>query len=244
MLTKLKCAIVDDDAFCHEILHDLLRDCPIAELTATYQSPKKFLAEEPELNFDICLLDICMPGINGFKVADKLKKNNRVIIFISGVESKLVKALEMVEPIDVIPKPIKKERLYRALGKAYTLFQKDMPADEKIELFSVAEVEGKIRIRPSDINYVRTDLTDRRHKHIILKNGKKYMLMHCTLNKLLSFASSLVQINKAELISFDVFHGIHSDVITLDGIIENGRPKQVTLSRTFREVFENRAGIM
>jgi DNA-binding LytR/AlgR family response regulator len=236
MIRKLQCILVDDDRFCHEIIYDLLSDCPIAELSNAFLCPKKFLAEEHALKFDVCLLDICMPDIDGFSVAHELKKNKRTVIFISSVHDKLLTALEMVEPIDVVPKPIKRERLYVALEKAYKIIA---PVQQKQEygLFYVAGEKGKIRIQLSDILFVRTDASDHRHKHIILKSGEKYILMDCSFEKLISLSPSLIRVNKSELISLESFTKVDEDTITLKGVMEAGKPKQVTLNRWFKKDF-------
>src|SRR6185312_17542541 len=115
MKSKLRCVLVDDDPSSHKIIGEYIADSPIAELTDKFYCPKKFLAEEPQLDFDLCLLDISMPHFNGFEVADKLRKRNRQVIFISGVKEKILLALELIHPIDVITKPTQKQRLHRAL---------------------------------------------------------------------------------------------------------------------------------
>lgn len=244
MPNKLKCVLVDDDVKIHETVRNLMLDCPIAQLTHAFLCPKKFLAEEPQLDFDVCILDIIMPEISGWEIEDVLKKKKKGgVILLSGIDSKVLEAIYLVSPIDVFRKPIEKERLFAALEKARRILNKGTTFTEKFELFSVAQSDGKVKISVADIYYVLTDKKDRRHKHIIMRNGKRYMLMHCTLDKLLSLSSSLIQVNKAELISLQAFQEIDFDLITLDGILENGKPKQVTLSRTYKRFFENKIGI-
>jgi DNA-binding response OmpR family regulator len=59
-----------------------------------------------EMEFDICLLDILMPGLNGYELATKIREINTQlpIIYLSGMDDK-VKGLKMGAD-DYIKKPV------------------------------------------------------------------------------------------------------------------------------------------
>jgi len=234
---KLKCAVLDDDPMAIEIIKDNLKESSIAEITGCYSCPKKFLNNVFQQDFEILLLDITMPEINGFEVAKRLL--GKPVIFITGVEKNLKTAAQSIA-IDVIWKPYTKSRLDAGLEKAYKIIRGSIGNATEYELFDVADENGQVRIRLSDIVFAITDEHDRRHKNIILRDGKKYKLLYCTFEKITHLSDRHFQVNKSELISLDAIHAVEMDLITLDFPEKNGKPKQVTLSRYFKQEFNSR----
>jgi DNA-binding LytR/AlgR family response regulator len=241
-MDKLKCVIVDDNEHILGMLQDYCQDSPIAEIVAVHNSPQKFLKVFPELNFDLVLLDICMPRYDGFDVAKAIY--NKPIIFITGVPDVLQEAT-LFAPIDLIYKPVSKERLNKGLEKAYKLLKGNSNSifKEKFQLFHLLESEGQVKIKPEDIIYVKTDEKDRRHKHVVLKNGERHTISHATLDELLAFSSALVQVNKKELISLDAFHTFDIDRVSINGVTENGATKWIIVGRRYKNEFKERIGL-
>jgi DNA-binding LytR/AlgR family response regulator len=231
---KLKCVLVDDDTQTIEVIKDLLCNSPIAQITHSFTNPAKFIKSLPRLDFDLCLLDIYMPEMEGLAVARLLK--NKPIIFVTGVEAKLKEALALA-PIDIITKPIKKERLDKALTKAYCLLS---PAKE-FEFFNIAENNTKIKLRLADIYFVQSDAIDPRNKEVLLFNGTKYTLMDCTFEELLEISPGLAQVNKSVLVSLDAVDKINYTIVTLKGLSSTkNKPKEVLLTDAYRKRFMNR----
>ena len=104
-------------------------------------------------------------------------------------------------------------------------------------LFKIAESSEKVNVKLSDIMYVKTYGKGRQAKDVILKCGTRHVFMDCAFNELLGASSYLIRINKSELISIEAFQKIEGDLITMKGIIENGKPKHVTLNRWFKKDF-------
>jgi DNA-binding LytR/AlgR family response regulator len=237
-LKKLRCVIVDDDMYSAEMLKGYCRDSIYVDVVKSYCSPKNFLAEEPRLKYDLCLLDLSMPEIDGFAVADKL--NDKLIIFVSGYYEYIIRALHMIGPVDVVPKPVEKERLLSAIEKAmrcvtHSKLKKDF------DLFNVFETKGKVKIKMGDIVFVKADAKDARNKEVTLKSGDKYTLMNCTFDKLLDASPHLLQVNKSEVITIELIHKIEHDTITLKKAYGGFHVKHVTLSRAFRKGFPKSA---
>jgi DNA-binding LytR/AlgR family response regulator len=237
MSGKLKCVIVDDFYPTIVELQRLCEDSPHIVVVGTFSSPKKFLEALPTLDYDLCLLDVFMPEMDGFAVANLIK--DKPLILMTDIYDKLKHALDLTYPIDVITKPIKKIRLYTSLEKAYKIIHYK-PEEKKLkeyELFHVAESKGKTRLCLQDIIYVETDSTNSRNKRVFLKNGEHYTIMRCSNEKLLSLSPKLVQVNKTELVSKDVVKDFKHDKVTIAGIMEEGAPKKVALNRIFRKDF-------
>jgi len=234
MSRKLLTVAVDDDAAQLSTLLELTKSSPFIEIIQTFTNPSEFLSEAPGIDFDLCLLDIQMPQIGGVTLAQILQ--NKPVIFISGSDDKFRDALN-ISPIDIVPKPILKDRLFKAFEKAYL----QLAEKKEYELFNIAESNKKVKIRLPDIMLITTDDVDPRHKVAWMRTGEKYTLMNCTLEHLIGNSPSLVQVNRAEAVSMEAVHEVEHDLITLKGVkSEDGRQKQVTLGAAFKKKFKER----
>jgi DNA-binding LytR/AlgR family response regulator len=233
MARKLKAIVVDDDPFMVSMIQDLCKDSQIVEVYKAFNNPKEFIDKAPQLDFDLAMLDIQMPEMEGTIVAQMMK--NKPFIFITGSDNKLRDALSL-SPIDVVTKPIMKDRLDKALAKAYELLM-----DKKeYELFNVAESSKKVKLHLPDILFVGTDTVDARHKLVCLRNGEKYTIMDSSLEDLLDSCPLLVQVNKREAVSMEAVNEVEHDMVTLKAMAAKDAPKYVTLGRAFRKSFKEK----
>lgn len=228
MQKRINVVIVDDDKSVHEILKEFYENSDLIRITHSYTHSKQFIEEVPSIDFDLCLLDINMPHMNGLVIAQVL--GHKPYIFITGSENKLKEALGL-RPIDIVTKPFSKERLDYALEKAYKQLI------DKIEygLFNVAESKRKLSLHLPDFLYVTTDDTDSRNKLLTMSGGIKYTIMNCRLEQLIAAAPHLVQVNRKELISIHLINEVTNDTITLRGAKENSIPFEVSLSSLYKK---------
>ena len=80
----------------------------------TFTSGEDLLKEQRP--FDLILLDLMLPGINGLETAKRLSSKSR-IIFITSYREYAVDAFE-VEAVHYLLKPVPDERLYQAMDRA------------------------------------------------------------------------------------------------------------------------------
>lgn len=120
-------------------------------ISITYQSFEKaepFL-NSPDHSFDIVLMDIELPGINGMNACYQLRESNKdiIIIFITNMASFAIKGYE-VDALDFVLKPIRQELFDTKLMKAISRI-----ISEKDEKISFA-VDRTTKVFPlSDILY-------------------------------------------------------------------------------------------
>ena len=234
MSLKLKAIAVDDNPGVLATLQEMCKDSPFVEIVGTFTDPRKFLLKAPSLEFDICFLDIQMPEMEGTTLAQILK--NKPVIFISGSDDKFRDALNL-SPIDIVPKPILKDRLFKAIEKGYN----QLGEKKEYQLFNVAESNKKVKIRLPDIMLITTDDIDPRHKIAWMRNGEKYTLMNTKLEHLVQNSTSLVQVNRSMAVSLEAVHEVEYDLITLKGIFdEDKKPMQVTLGSAFKAKFKEK----
>lgn len=199
------------------------------EVVRCFNSPAAFLKEYKQLDFDICLLDINMPDINGIEVAQSLK--NKPVIFTSAYPEYAVNAFE-IEALDFIKKPVTKERLEKALSKAQKLLSEGTQ-----DFFIWNSNLGKSTIQFDDILYVTTSEIDKRDKVLHLETGNELILKNITLDKLLSLlpASRFLQVNKSEIVTKKAIQAYTSDEIVLK--IPGETKRSLNLGESYRKNF-------
>ena len=86
-LTDSKILIVDDNELNISLLEEILSDTGAGIVSFT--NPEDAVSEINETEFDLCLLDILMPEMSGFELAEKIKKSllnkDTPLIFISAI---------------------------------------------------------------------------------------------------------------------------------------------------------------
>ena len=128
---KLRTLIVDDEAPARERLERLLADNNLVELIGEAEDGIKAVEMIEGLTPDLVLLDIQMPGLDGFGVI-KMLQNPPLIIFVTAYDEYAIKAFE-VNALDYLLKPFSKVRLERAIGKAYQEFSRRTDFSAKLD---------------------------------------------------------------------------------------------------------------
>ncbi|MEO5830203.1 MAG: LytTR family DNA-binding domain-containing protein [Rhodanobacter sp.] len=110
--------IVDDEPLARARLAALLGECAEFEIVGSAADGEAALAAISELQPDVLLLDINMPGIDGVSLAQRLAGRTRPqVIFCTAYEAHALKAFEL-GAADYLLKPVRLERLREALQRA------------------------------------------------------------------------------------------------------------------------------
>jgi len=128
---KLRTLIVDDEAPARERLRRLLCNNSFVELIGEAEDGVKAVELIGEKNPDLVLLDIQMPGLDGFGVIRALQKPP-LIIFVTAYDEYAIRAFE-VNALDYLLKPFTRIRLERAVEKAYQELSKHADFSAKLD---------------------------------------------------------------------------------------------------------------
>jgi Response regulator of the LytR/AlgR family len=207
---KVKIAICDDENLFLNHIQDLARRILHEKEGFDYEI-KVFNRElellETEIEYQIVVLDIEMPQIDGFEVAKKLKekyKRSPIIIFVTS-HSELMNKGYYVRAFRYLVKPIVREQLEEALGEAIReLLEIDtiiIEADRKKYIISI-----------SDIMYIEAlgegcclHIGDMR---IIRKEPLKYWI--CTLTQ-----NVIIQVHKSYIVNIGYIKSIANNEMSL-----------------------------
>jgi len=232
--TKLKCLLLDDELPGLTYLKMLCEIIPELEIIGVYNNPDLFIKEIPELEFDLCIIDIEMPGMDGLQVAKLLK--GKPVIFTTGYSQYAAEAFDL-DAIDYVRKPIKLDRLKLAVKKVLFRLGK-RPAI--INLRQLNTDKGKAIVNTDQIGYIATSETDSRDKVAYYPDGIfSFVLKNISIARLLEIlpAGQFCQVNKKELIALRSVNYFSHDTITTKIIQSDGIPLVLILSDTYRKEF-------
>ncbi len=129
--------IIDDEREAHELLTVLLRDyngaAIVGHATHVDEGVKLTLEHQP----DLVLLDIQMPGKDGFAFIRELRERELFpgVIFVTAHENYAIEAIKNAA-FDYLLKPIKKEELYATLKR----YESDRARNNRKNLLQLAEM--------------------------------------------------------------------------------------------------------
>jgi DNA-binding LytR/AlgR family response regulator len=206
---------------------------PELEVVKAFNSPDIFLKEIPDLDFDLCILDIEMPAMNGLHVANLLQ--GKPVIFVTAYKEFAAEAFDL-DAIDYVRKPVQKERLQQAVQKAVSRISKSSSAKSFVQLNTD---KGKTLLHFDQVGYIKTSESDSRDKTVQLLDGTILTLKNISFEKLLEVLPSdqFSRINKKELIAIKSVHFFSHDEITTTIPQSSGKPLVLTLSEAYRQEF-------
>jgi len=166
MANKGTIHIIDDEPIIHEVLGDLLSSEGYqVEISS---SGEEALEKHASQNFDLILLDLLMPGLDGLAVLKGLKKIDpyAVIIIITAYASleSAISAMKM-GAFDYIQKPFKHEELLltvkRAIEHRWLLQENLRLKDELKRKFSFENIIGKSKVMSNVFEVIKASAPTR-----------------------------------------------------------------------------------
>ncbi|MGC9334391.1 MAG: LytR/AlgR family response regulator transcription factor [Anaerolineae bacterium] len=112
----IRTLIVDDESPARERLRRMLASIEGIEVVGQAEGGVQAVEMIEERNPDLLLLDIQMPGLDGFEVVETLA-DPPLVIFVTAYDEYAIRAFE-VNALDYLLKPFSQERLERAIRRA------------------------------------------------------------------------------------------------------------------------------
>src|SRR5580698_10939455 len=112
-------SIVDDDASIREALQSLMRSVQFN--VQAFASAEEFLASERVNDTSCLILDVYLPGMNGFELQNRLKAEGRTIpvIFITAHSDEVSRQRALKGgAVDFLSKPVRRDTLLKAIQSA------------------------------------------------------------------------------------------------------------------------------
>jgi DNA-binding LytR/AlgR family response regulator len=129
----MRVLIADDEPIARQILREHIDSLPSLEVAGEASTGAETLASIFELRPDIVLLDLQMPELGGLGVVRSLRGAGApAIIFVTAYEKHALEAFD-VGAVDYLLKPVRRERLEKAIAKAARHLQASHPAGETLK---------------------------------------------------------------------------------------------------------------
>jgi len=246
-MTTLRTLIVDDEALARSRMRSLLADCrsPAAEVVAEAAHGEAALKQLAATRFDLVLLDVHMPGIDGVELARRLRNGpaSPAVVFITAYAAHAVTAFEL-EAVDYLTKPVRAERLQQALQKVERhLADRRPPAAEGPQDVLLIQDRGRTeRVPLSEVLYLKSEF-----KYLTVRTAARSHIFDGSLSDLEErYPARFVRVHRNALVArtairalekYDDGEEAEGWALRLDGI-----PEPVVVSRrqlsTVREVLK------
>lgn len=203
------------------------------EVVKAFNDPVKFLKESKTLEFDVCILDIEMPNMNGLELAKLM--GGKPVIFTTAYKEYAAEAFDL-EAIDYIRKPIQKNRLEKALQKASQFINESKLGPTFMQ---VNTNKGKALLYFNRILYITTTEYDSRDKRVVLDDSSEIILKNTGFDKIISMLPSreFCRISKKDIIALKAVRFFSHVEIQTSINTDNVKGIALSLSENYRDNF-------
>lgn len=178
--------VIEDDQEIQELIKQFLMTQNYIVETASdgFEGMKQFNKQQ----FDLILLDVMMPNLNGFDVAKMIRTQSKVpIIMLTALEEELDQIKGFDHGVDdYITKPFSFHVLIRRVG---AVLKRSYDQRERNHfVFKEIEVDGDAY--KAYVNKVEISLTTKEFEilHLLLQNGKKVLTREQIIEKVWGYA--------------------------------------------------------
>ncbi len=223
----MRILIVDDEALARDRLKQLCQALPDVEIVAEAADGEQAIQYCAQLQPDVVLLDVRMPGMDGIETAQHLNAQalSPAIIFTTAFDDYAVQAFG-VHAVGYLLKPVRQEKLHDALLAASRMNRVQLAAlrqnepEQNNRSHISARVRGNIVLIPVNaIYYFQAD-----QKYITVRHENGEVLIEEALKDLEDeFGDRFTRIHRNALVCLNRVAGLERDalgrtLITLRGI--------------------------
>jgi len=244
----IRALIVDDEPLAREGLRLRLEREVDVEIVAEAASGEEAVAAILGLEPDLVLLDVQMPGCDGFQVLERVAERHLPeVIFVTAHDRHAVRAFE-VNALDYLLKPIEEERWLEAMSRARrelglgrdrgmperlsALLDERRPNQDRAVRRLVAHERGRfVLVRPDDIHWARSA-----GNYVEVRTDRGVFLVRSTLAALEGDLDTarFVRVHRTAIVDLDRVREIQpNENGDFELLLEGGI--RIPMSRTYRE---------
>ena len=231
----MRILIVDDEKLARDRLRELLSDIGGCTAVGEAMNGAEAVEKTAELNPDVLLMDIRMPGMDGLEAAMHLMgmENLPSVIFTTAYDQHALDAFE-VNAVDYLLKPIRKDRLANALTKARKLTMKQLQEISQARKEPPARthlsvhLRGNIRLVPiPDVIYFLAD-----SKYVVVRTASEEHLVEDSLIHLeQEYGGRFLRVHRNALVATAFIKGIEKSPAGTWQVNLRGTDKKLEVSR-------------
>ncbi len=225
---KMNCVIIDDDKMSRRIIEEYVKKTDFLNLTYSFSDAVEAINNiRTEEEVDLVFLDIEMPEMSGIEFLNTLKTPCQIII-ISSKEKYALEAFEY-NVTDYLLKPIVYSRFFKAVEKAYSLYEKNKEVKEGKDEVFIKKNAKLIRIRFNEISFIEA-----RENYIYIMTMFDTYTLHYTLKAIESKLPSnkFVRIHRSFIVNRNKIKTIEENGL---GIETGNDVKIIPIGKSFRD---------
>jgi two-component system LytT family response regulator len=178
----IRTLVVADPGEVSRNISDVICTHPEFELLANCGDSFEALQWMEETNPDLLLLDLELPGMDGFELLDALGSGAPEVIFLTNSSQHAVKAFDH-DAIDLLGKPVSRERLHRALLRAKQHVSRPT-VDQRIPLSQPKRILVRsggrlVFLDPHDVQWMEAN-----DNYVVFHAGNERHTVRMTMNAL------------------------------------------------------------
>ena len=187
-MVELRTLIVDDEPLARHRLRRMLGQHPGIEMVGECADGIAALRAVQECRPDLILLDIQMPGVDGFGVVEGLLPGSLpIVVFVTAFDQHAIHAFEACA-LDYLLKPVSPARLAKMISRArkHLSVVKSAPPAQASEINAPTEKKFLVRsgqrtsiVSPQEIDWIEAD-----GNYAILHAGGRNHLLRSTMSAL------------------------------------------------------------
>jgi two-component system, LytTR family, response regulator len=186
-MKKIRAIIVDDEKPARRRLRELLQKQPEIAIVAECVNGAEAVRQIRDLQPDLLLLDIQMPGLDGFGVVDAIGAAEMpATIFVTAYDQYALKAFE-VSALDYLLKPFSDERFERSLARVLSFVRTHRREELSHRILSLLD-----QVQPKQPENTRTPLDC-----LMIKDGGRVLFLRVEEIDWIEAAGVYVQIHIA-----------------------------------------------
>ena len=212
---KIRTLIVDDEPLAREWVRNGLQEEPDVEIIGEcgdgFEAVQAITEKKPQL----VLLDVQMPGLDGFGVLEALEGRTGkkpAVVFVTAFDRYAVAAFD-VAAVDYLLKPVSPERLARALARVREWRAADHGNQRKSQWITEFWVQNRGEMLRIDAGQV--DLIEAERDYMRLHVGARSWLIHQTIKSLEARMDPdrFIRIHRSKMVRRDGIAGLrhHGD---------------------------------
>jgi len=174
----IRTVVVDDEPAAREGMAWMLREEAGIEVVAICRNGIEAIQEIREKKPDLLLLDIQMPGIDGFDVLNNILPGERPFtVFVTAYDQFAVKAFEY-HALDYLLKPYTDERFYEMIHRVKELIRQQKQAEQikKVDQLSNQLLEERKNLSEIYVERDEKEMVPDRNKLIVKEGGKIHLI--------------------------------------------------------------------
>ncbi|MBL8219632.1 MAG: response regulator transcription factor [Bryobacterales bacterium] len=140
----MRVLIADDEPVARLVLRELLEEIAGVTVVGEAASGAEAVSLAAQTRPDVLLLDLQMPGMSGFEAASHFPSSAPpAVVFVTAFHQHALQAFD-AGAVDYVLKPVRRERLEAALGKAKARLAGMTPAQQPAQQNELRKIVGKL----------------------------------------------------------------------------------------------------